>query len=554
MPPPGAVTLPGGVTSSIRMLRIVLAAWILAAAAGVSQTVAQTVAQTVEGHVVNSATGAGIPGVAVGLHQAGKGAYSATTDSQGRFRIEAVKDGAYTAHYRAHGFWPVPNILDSGGQPAFQVTTGGEPVHLEAQMQPIPRISGRVLDDSGKPVPNATLWLLWESRGCNVPWCFPFSHQSKTGGKGEYTMGDPDVPGTWLLSATAPSSWSPPEPRDDQPLGWAQTFYPGVTDPQLAARVMVLPGGELGSLDIKLAAVPVHRIRGVVLDVRGEPVPKVSVELGKGFGPSLDQDTRLDQDTKDDGTFEFAPVADDEWRLSTTWEKDGVKLWTAQSVRIKGHDLEHIELRLTPPFSIHGKTVMEVPEGVPAPKPKPPEVMVAFDAGAAQVAPMNRIFTGNPDGRGDFTIQNLYPGPYQILPGLPPAPYYLDSIRLGEHDALGSDVPILSDAQPLTVTYKLGGGTVRGTIEACGAGHVFLIPQDPALRRGYFIRRTTCGQNGQFEFSAVRPGEYYGLAIAGDSPTPWYEAMWDEGMLRQAGRVTVRANESTSPGIRLTTR
>jgi hypothetical protein len=255
-------------------------------------------------HVVNSATGAGIPGVAVDLRQAGKVAYSATTDSQGRFRIEAVKDGAYNAHYWSHGFWPVPNVLNSGGQPVFQVTTGGEPMHLETQMQPIPMLSGRVLDAAGKPVPNATLWLLWESKGCNVPWCFPFSHQSKTGAKGEYTMGDPDVPGTWLLSATAPSPWSPPEPRDDQPLGWAQTFYPGVTDPQLAARVMVRPGGELGNLDIKLAAVPVHRIRGVVLDVRGDPVPKVSVELGKGFGPRLHQDT-----------------ADDEWRLSTTWDK-----------------------------------------------------------------------------------------------------------------------------------------------------------------------------------------------------------------------------------------
>jgi hypothetical protein len=70
------------------MLRVILAAWILAAAAGVSQIGAQIVAQTVEGHVVNSATGA---------------------DSQGRFQIEAVKLGAYTAHYWAHDFWPVPN-------------------------------------------------------------------------------------------------------------------------------------------------------------------------------------------------------------------------------------------------------------------------------------------------------------------------------------------------------------------------------------------------------------------------------------------------------------
>jgi hypothetical protein len=63
-------------------------------------------------------------------------------------------------------------------------------------------------------------------------------------------------------------SWNPPEPRDDRKLGWAQTFYPGVTDPQLAAEVMVRPGVDLWNLDIKLAAVPVHRISGVLLDLR----------------------------------------------------------------------------------------------------------------------------------------------------------------------------------------------------------------------------------------------------------------------------------------------
>jgi hypothetical protein len=40
-----------------------------------------------------------------------------------------------------------------------------------------------------------------------------------------------------------------------------------------------------------------------------------------------------------------------------------------------------------------------------------------------------------------------------------------------------------------------------------------LIPQDPALRRDGFVRLTSCGQNGRFEITAVRPGEYYGLAI-----------------------------------------
>jgi len=520
------------------MLRAMLATWMLAGALA---------AQTVEGHVVSSTTGAGIPDVAVSLLQAGGTAYRATTDSQGRFRIEAVKNGTYTAIYAARGSCRVPNF---GIGPPFPVAAGGDVVHLEAKCQPMGKLSGRVLDAAGKPVPNASLWLRWAESWCRLPACVGFPHQAKTNEKGEYNIADLEVRGTWLLSATAPSSWNLPESREDRPLGWAQTFYPGVTDPQLAEEVMVQPGGEIWNLDIKLAAVPVHRIRGVVLDVRGDPVPKVSVALGKGFGPTLHQDTQ------GDGTFEFASVADAEWRLSAAADQDGVKLWGAQWVRVKGDDLENVKLRLTAPLAIHGKIMVEVPEGVSA--PKPPGVTVLLVSGALLLSEPQegRFFNVQPDDKGDFTIENVYPGPYliQSLSESSAAPYYLDSLRLGGRDALESDVPILSDALPLTVTYKPGGGSVRGTIEDCGAGNVFLIPQDPALRRGDFIRRATCGPNGRFEIPAVRPGEYYGLAIAADDRMLLDQAVQDDGLLKQASRVSVRANESTSAEIRLIAR
>lgn len=520
------------------MLPVILAAWSVAGAV--------LAAQTVDGHVVNSVNGVDIPGVRVVLLQGGRIAYSATTDTEGRFRIEAVKDGAYTAGYRARGFRDIPGFLDVAGQPTFQVTAGSAPVRLEAKMQPLPKISGRVLDAAGKPVPNAAIWVHGNVRGCNEPKCFALLKQSQTGEKGDYTIADVDDPGPILVSAAPPLSWEPPHSGDDRRLGWAQTFYPGAADPQLGARIQVQPGGELSNLDIELATVPVHRIRGRVLDEGGDPVPKASVTLYNGFGPSLDQVTG------NEGTFEFAPVADAEWRLSAKLDRNGVKLWAAESVQIKDRDLENVELRITPPFLLRGRMVFDRPEGVPAPEDDLPNLTAGYTAGefgGDQTCPVIPI--GHPDAKGDFTIQ-VYAGPHHIdIIEPPPGQFYLDSVRLGSLDALTSDVAILSDAQPLTVTYKFGGGTVQGTIEACGAGRVTLLPQDPALRRHEFVRENACGPSGQFQFSAVRPGDYYGFAISGDSSAGWYPAVLDGSLLQDATKVTVRANEHTSADIRL---
>jgi hypothetical protein len=533
----------------IRMLRVILA--------GCIATAASLVAQTVEGHVINSATGAAIPGVVVSLFPAGpppgKIAYGAATDAQGRFRIEGVKDGAYTATYSASGFFPVPGFLAASNQQPFRVAAGGDPVRLEAKMQPSGRISGRVLDAAGKPVLNATVWAHWQSGQCQMPMCSGFIKTSKTDEKGEYSITYIDAPGAWLVSATAPATWNPPESsRDsqgDQKLGWAQTFYPGVTDPTATTRVT--PGDELW-LEFKLAAVPVHRIRGVVFDPNGHPVPKATVTLGKGVGSPV-----LSQDTNADGVFEFESVADDAWRMFAKATQNGLKLWAVQGAPQRGRDLEDVVLRLTAPFSIQGKVVMEVPDGVPPPglpELLPGVTMVLNAGGRPAENPVPFFETAQADVKGNFTIRNIYPGPYLIVPDPPPSQYYLDSIRLGDRDALASDVEILSSAEPLTVTYKPNGGTVNGTVDKCASGGVALVPQDTALRRPGLTRFVPCDPNDRYTVPALRPGEYYALAVAGDSGATGLLAVTmaklDDALLKQASGVTVRAGETSSADLR----
>ncbi len=165
--------------------------------------------------------------------------------------------------------------------------------------------------------------------------------------------------------------------------------------------------------------------------------------------------------------------------------------------------------------------------------------------------PGGAFLTATPDATGDFQIRNVYPGSYQILPGPAPPRYYLDSIRLGGYDALGPRVEVAPGVQPLTVVYKFGGGTVRGKVENCASGTVRLLPRDNAMWRPGFLLFAPCDSNDRYQIPAVRPGKYYVLAIAGDSPAPWYATMWDDdSLVNNASTVTVRAGESSLADLR----
>ena len=511
-------------------------------------------AQSVEGRVVNELTGAPVAGAKIMLYPVLIGPlpaapFRATTTDDGRFTIDNVPEGVYTPLYSAPGYFGIPG--PTGPRPTFAVSaSSNEPVHLDVKLQPTAKISGRVLDSNGKPVPLADVWLIWTDHYCKPPACFPYTTKIRAWTDGTYKANDLPLPGAWLLAASAPDTWPAPPARDDQPMAHAQTFYPNTTDPDLAEPIIVRPGAQLWDVDIKLKAIPAFHVRGRILDPRDKPAAQAKVVLAKGFGPDLTTDANAD------GVFDFPAVPEAEWRLSASLEQgsgnDRVKLWAAQWIELRRRDLDAPVLRLNAPFTLEGKVVMQAPEGTPTP-PSPPRMYFVLATANAVLSDMRGAMIPGFVERGVLTFREVYPGAYKLEPvGAPAEPYYLDSIRVGTLDATAVDVPILSAADPLVLTYKLGGGTVRGTLETCGGASIVLVPVDAGLRRAGFIRVNSCDPQGKFEFPAVRPGEYYAFATTRTGPLLSYAgAFADSARLAPAAKVTVRDRESTTVAVRL---
>ena len=522
--------------------------------------VACALAQSVEGSVFDAATGAGVGGVKVELLKGATPFYETTTDGGGRFFIDNVREGDYAARYQSPDYWLTAGPSDYR---LFHVAAGS-PVKLEARLMPWSRISGRVVDGHGNGVANARLELTGSGMVANGR---TYLRTSWGGGGGgqlnepalEMTfMGNTDahgkfevqlMPGAYGLSVVPPPDLKPPDPEPDGPaLAWIRTYYPHVAGPEGASKIVALPGGEILDVELKLLAVPARAVRGVVLNPDGTPAPKVAIALGEALRSRT-------VESKPDGTFEFPAVAEGEWRFLAEAQRGALKLRVTEWIEVPRHDLENVKLRLVPPVTLRGKVVMDAPkDAAKETTPQRPGPLILSLRGGRIRSPGDLGLAGaiaNPDAKGDFIVQDAYPGVYRLAPLLqpPPPPYYLDEIDVGGQDLAKQEVEISSDAA-ITVMYKSDGGSVRGSAENCASGGVLLVPADPVLRRPGFSKSGPCDAAGHYEIRAVRPGDYYALAFAGNGPV----LALDQALLNQAVKVTVRAGEASSADLRAITK
>jgi hypothetical protein len=493
-------------------------------------------AQSIQGTVVNAATGSGIPNVKVELLWSGEFAYAATTDGQGRFAFERVKEGAYTASYTADGYeWVGP--FSNPPEPRVYRATAGNTVEIVGHLMPMGHLSGRVLDPAGKPVPKAVV----EIQGPGMQMNFPADDQ------GRFDFHKLGFPGAYTLSAIPPAGFPAPDriPDDDRVLAWTRTWYPGVTDPGGAATIFLSPGGSVENLDLKLKPVSAHTIGGVLLQLDGKPAAGVEITLSSARG-------LFRAKTAEDGVFHFL-APDGDWRLTAEAQASflNAKLHADQFVTVAGRDREGLKLRLDPPIAVTLRAVIETSPDTPARRFAPrPATLAAVNASG--LALMGDRILARPQPDGGFELSAVYPRSYEVGAIAPPG-FYLDSVRLGE-TALSGRVVELTAGAVVTLVYKADGATLRGQVENCGGGGVLLVPQDASRR--YFDEngRASCDASGRYEFLSVRPGAYYVLAVAKTQSNYFWAAEWEDAMTNQATGVTLRANETLVVDLRALTR
>ncbi len=502
---------------------------------------------TVAGRVTDSATGFGIPGVAVELRQRDV-FYQATTDESGAFRMTGVKYGDYggrtvqKAGYDLHQDAP---FFAGGGVRVH----GPDPVRWDIQMDPWTTLHGHVVDADGKPAAKVHVQL------------GPMrDNETLTDESGAFAF-QKLKPGSYTL-------WAKPDPKGQIQEGVrveaVPTYFPSTVDSSQTERVVIRGGVDLPDYEIRLRTSPVYHVRGLVLNDLGKPAPHAAVKLLRPAGQGTQAYGRLmigsaaasqymivgpagarpeiEVVSGEDGKFEFPSVPPGDWRVEAgadpvhdTVQDDYVVSTGGTSAIVTAHDIEDLEIKLAAPFEL--KFTYDW-EDAPQPQDFQETLRPALIPLDGQSQP------GLLDANARFLV---LPGRYRIVPPLFMQRYYVTSVLLGGREVLGQEVDLAPGSPALRVVYKTGLGSVRGTVEKGEGATVVLVAQSPNGLS--FIRTSKCGLGGAFDMDGVTPGDYAVVAFDRVETQPMESAGFI-GSVRPSS-VSVHVEEGAAASVEL---
>ena len=252
----------------------VLLAFFLTAMVTAAQTPAPAVA-SVQGSV-RSATGGSVARATVMVNNT-----SATTDEQGRFKIDGIPPGrGYQLTAQRPGYVKgAYGALRPGGQGTPLTLAAGDAVEgLTIILTPQGVVTGRVIDADGDPVQGAPVTLM-RSTFAGASGQLDPGRTTTTDDRVEYRIAEV-APGRYRLSVTDRRSGSRLEPGAPPTGSGLITYYPNAGDPSGAAPFQVFAGTETSGIDVRLRTRRTYSIRGKAVDAAtGDLLAGINVSL-----------------------------------------------------------------------------------------------------------------------------------------------------------------------------------------------------------------------------------------------------------------------------------
>ena len=438
----------------------------------------------------------------------------ATTDEGGKFAFRDVDPGTYRLFVYHDGY-----VRQEYGQRVFpgqgaplSLSAGEVLKDLRIALMPAGNVSGRIVDNLGKPAVGVQIQLmkaLYNQIGLRT---FQAVGNTRTNDRGEYRLhwvtpgryylvgGTPQGPAGFVGFGGGPNS-------NESGDSYTFTYYPGATDFSRATAVEVRPGAEVVA-DFLVPKQQLYIIRGRVVDP-ASPIPPPSASIALAFQNLTGANTIFTRNplySGATGMFELRDVVPGTYLLYVN-TAGGVG---REPVEIVNANIEGLVVTVNAGLSIAGRVSVEggtVPNvGV--------RIQLRPMAGGSPLWFGNLPSTQQIQPDGTFRLENVLPGPYRITPPSVPE-LYVKQLRFDRFDALhqpvdivqrGSEIPTLDIVLSPNVS-QVEGLVTDAKLQPVAGVQVVLVPDSTRDRLDLYKTATT-DQAGRFTITSVAPGDF----------------------------------------------
>jgi protocatechuate 3,4-dioxygenase beta subunit len=516
---------------------------------------------SIKGRVTAADTGRPLrrASIRVSAPELGGSGRTATTDPDGYYEIDELPAGRYTINVSRGGYLPMQHgqrRFGEGGAP-LQIAEGDAHDRVDFTLARASSISGRVTDESGQPLAGAVLRAMqlqyFQGQRRPVPVGGLGGASDETG---QFRISSVP-PGDVYVMATSRETWV----DDKDPTityGFNASYHPGTAMLGEAQRIRVGVGQDVSGIEFALVPARAASLSGIVLGLDGSPVSSGSVMLQQEVrGPtsvsmSMIGSTRINPD----GSWRMERILPGEYSIrATSPGPDGRSQNATMPVVASGTDVEGLVIAADPGAFVSG--TVQSDDGTPLPagtrrvfvNPVGPTPMGSLPPGAVEgVIGEDGAFSRQaPSGRVTITVMPMPPG------------WAVKSVDIGGDNYAGRrlDLPGGTRLENVRIVLTNRFPTLLGTLTdergAPAEGTVILFPQDESDWEDGTggIRSTRPDQSGQYRFAAVRPGDYYLVAV---EAVPSWQVNDPEFLATLRGdavRVTLREGQHPTQNLRV---
>ena len=543
---------------------------------------AKTGTGRLRGRVVAGDTGAIVRRAQVRISSPDIGSKTAFTDAQGRYEFKDLPAGRFTVSVSKSGFV----TMQYGQSRPYE---RGRPIELaDAQVMEkadvaLPRgsaVSGRILDEFGEPVADATVQAMRLQYGGGKRRLTPSGRPSTTNDLGYFRLfGLP--PGEYYVSATLRSFESMimdmmgggagGPTGSNSNTGYAATYYPGTPNPGEAQKLALGIAQEL-SIDLQMQPVRLARISGKAAGSDGKPMANAMVMLIPTMKEAIGMMPGGTSRTDKDGNFNLSGVAPGEYSLqvqslaammnaasqamsmiggesapSAAPSQPMEREFATATVSVAGEDIAGLIVTGTRGAKASGRIVFE---GGQKPESLTSIRLIAGPTDPDNIAASASIFGMSTVKEGEaFEIDGLVGGRVFRF-AVPPKGWFLKRITHQGEDVTdkGYDFKPGEDVEGFEIVLTNRSQTVTGGVtndkgEPVKEYTVVVFPEDQARWGTVLGSRWRSSarpdQQGHFKVSDLPPGAYLAIAVEYVADGEWMDPEWLARAARKATKFTL---------------